>query len=238
MAEGADKGQLERHTQDPAARPDDADRPGDAPGGIDGRDLADLLAGSPDLGNTDLLAMAAEISAAPRRGRGRPPGAPNRKNADQIAYLQALGHRDPWVTLSMIQTADTKSLADALRSPARNKNGSPVKDADGNVVLQAPDLAGTLALQMQAASKLMEYHHAKMPVQLELPAGDKVPLMVIGEMTINQMGGSLGDFMSAGEVIEGEKPNEINGANVRMTDDHPHETDKPLKTKDDPTSTA
>lgn len=244
MSDDSEKGQVEAHTQastsgaapeaDGAAAIDGADHGDQAHGLFDGRDVADLLSGSPDLGDTDLLAMAAELSAGPRRGRGRPAGSPNRKNAEMISYLAALGHRDPWVTISLIQTADTRSLAMALRSPVRHKNGSPVKDADGKIMLQAPDYAGTLALQLQAASRIMDHHHAKMPQQLELGgAGDKVPWMAIGEMTVNVMGGPLDGVMSAGEVIEGEKANEINDRPVRPNEGRSHANAKPLKTNDD-----
>lgn len=240
MADDAENGQVAAHTP-PEAGGRDADPAAggdlDNGGGIDGRAVDDLLTGSPDLADTDMLAMAAELSAAPRRARGRPPGSPNRKNADMIGYLAALGHRDPWVTLSMIQTADTRTLAQALRAPAKNKNGSPVKDAEGNFVLEAPDYAGTLALQKSAAETLMAYHHAKMPVQLEMPVdGDRVPWMAIGEMNVHLHSSPMDGLMSAGEVIDGEKANEINGRSVRIQTDNAHDVDKPLKTKDDPAS--
>ncbi|MER8460156.1 hypothetical protein NKH24_29510 [Mesorhizobium sp. M1300] len=67
------------------------------------------MAGLPDGEGVDALA-AAEIVASPARARGRPLGAANRKNGDLIRYLQARGHRDPMVTLSMIQSADFKEL--------------------------------------------------------------------------------------------------------------------------------
>lgn len=237
MTNDRKEGQVEAHTPRAAAADPalDASGAGDPAHGLfDGRDVADLLTGSPDLAADDLLSMAAELTAGPRRGRGRPPGSPNRKNVEMIAYLQALGHRDPWLTLSLIQTADTKSLAMALRSPARNKNGSPVKDAQGQVVLQAEDLAGTLAMQIRAAEAIKRLHHSEMPVQLELPDGAGVPWMAIGEMTVNVMNGPLDGVMTAGEVIGGEKVNEINGSAVRLGNEPSHVNAKPLKTMDDP----
>lgn len=163
----SNEGQEEAHTHAATA----------ATSGLDalaGADPLDLLDGSPDLGDSDLLATAAELVAAPRRARGRPPGALNRKNGDMVAYLQSLGHRDPWLTLSMIQTADTEKLAQKLS----------MKRGD------------VLALQLRAADAIMPYHHAKKPQQLDLPVGDKRPLMVIGEMNV-AIGNDLG-FMSAG----------------------------------------
>src|SRR5690606_5892006 len=82
--------------------------------GSDGVEQLDLLAGSPDLDAEDGLAAAAEIIAAPRRARGRPAGATNKRNAAVFDYLEALGHRDPAVTLSLIQSADIAALAKHL----------------------------------------------------------------------------------------------------------------------------
>lgn len=187
--------------------------PGAAPIGDDqalpGADPADLIAGSPDIDAPDLLAVAAELSAAPRRARGRPAGSGNRKNGDMVAYLAALGHRDPWVTLSMIQTADTGALAQTLA----------MKRGDA------------LVLQLRAAEALMPYHHAKKPQQLDLPIGDKRPLMVIGEMNVAIMSGD--GFMSAG-IAPGEKANEINGDIVRDGATISHEEAKPLNAQDNP----
>jgi hypothetical protein len=139
MADPLKQGQPERHTGAPGAG-GAGDRPQlEADQALPGRDLADLLIGSPDVDAQDVLAAAAELIAAPRRGRGRPRGSPNRKNSEMIDYLAALGHRDPWLTLSLIQTADTVSLAKALGSPFLNAEGRPVKDLDGRVVYQAAE---------------------------------------------------------------------------------------------------
>lgn len=206
--------------------------PGAAPIGDDqalpGADPADLIAGSPDIDAPDLLAVAAELSAAPRRARGRPAGSGNRKNGDMVAYLAALGHRDPWVTLSMIQTADTGALANMLGSPMI-VDGVARLDRDGNVIMVPADRDKVLALQMRAAEALMPYHHAKKPQQLDLPIGDKRPLMVIGEMNVAIMGGD--GFMSAG-IAPGEKINEINGDIVRDGATISHEEAKPLNAQD------
>lgn len=146
----------EAHT--PAAAAADA-----AQAALPGADPDDLLAGSPDLDADDLLAMVAEPVLTQRRARGRPKGAANRKNGDMIGYLQALGHRDPWVTLSLIQSADFASLC-------------RVVGADS-----AKTRIQVLGLVTRAAEALMNYHHSKKPQQLELPVGDKRPLMVIGD---------------------------------------------------------
>ncbi|MER2536886.1 MAG: hypothetical protein ABTQ31_17170 [Rhizobiaceae bacterium] len=200
MAEDPKNGQSDAHT--PAAL------------GLDGPDPVDLLAGSPELDASDLLAMAAEPVLTSRRARGRPAGALNRKNSDMIAYLQALGHRDPWVTLSLIQSADTARLANILRVPLM-KNGKPQVSKAGTALYSTPDPAAVLALQMRAAEALMKYHHSAKPQQLELPVGDKRPLMVIGEMNVSIE--SSDGFMSAGIAPDrGEKVKEINGDAVAM----------------------
>jgi hypothetical protein len=89
-----------------------------------------------------------------------------------IAYLQALGHRDPWVTLSLIQSADFKALCKMV--------GATVEQGQG---------AGARTSRRKAADSLMNYHHSKRPQQLDLlPVGDKRPLMVIGEMNVSIVG--------------------------------------------------
>lgn len=220
----ADEGHPGAHTRaDPPAIDQAAE--------LGGRDPADLLAGSPDLEAQDLLAVAAELSAAPRRARGRPPGAANRKNADTIAYLQALGHRDPWVTLSLIQSADTAQLAEMLGAPLV-VDGVARLDREGKVIMVPAARDKVLALQMRAAEAIMPYHHAKKPQQLDLlDAGGKRPVMVIGEMNVTQIGGDA--FMSAGDPPRAEKGNEIKGEVVRQGEGVSHEEVKPLDLQDD-----
>jgi hypothetical protein len=222
MTKGVQDGHREARTP-PGAGAIEADQ------ALPGEDPADLLAGSPDLVASDLLAVAAELAAAPRRARGRPAGSGNRKNGDMIQYLQALGHRDPWVTLSLIQSADTAQLAKALRTPLM-KNGKQLVSKAGTPLFSQPDLVDVLSMQRQAAKDIMDYHHSKKPQQLELPPGDLRPLMVIGEMNVSI--GGVDGFMSAG-VAPPEKVNEINGDAVRIPDANPHETAKTLKDNED-----
>lgn len=215
MADDGEKGHGGAHTQPPAQQPgaaeldlgaaigDQAREPGDGDA-MAGADPAALVAGLP-IEDSDVLAMAAELVAAPRRARGRPPGSPNRKNADMIAYLAAKGHRDPWLTLSMIQTADTKALARAL----------------------CVEPVAVLSIQERAATTLMKYHHAQMPQQVELALPTARPLMVIGEMNVNIV--DAGGFMSAG-LAPDEKVNEISGDVVRETEPLSHGSTEPSDT--------
>lgn len=206
MADDADQGHQAAHTQPPAAAA--AEIP--SAGALPGPDPLDLIAGSPDLDATDLLAVAAELVAAPRRGRGRPAGSLNRKSGDMIEYLQAMGHRDPWFTLSAIQTADTMKLAMALRVPMQ-EDGKVKTDKKGNVLYNPPQPLAVLDLQRRAATDLMNYHHAKKPQQLELPPGAPRPVMIVGEMNVSIAGidGMLSGFEPP------RKANEINGDVVR-----------------------
>jgi hypothetical protein len=162
----------------------------------------DLLAGSLEIHDQDVLAVASELVAAPRRERGRPPGSSNRRNSQMFDYLAQLGHRHPAVTLSMIQTADTKALARAI----------------------CADAIDVLRLQVSAASALLPYDLAKKPQAIELPPGAPRPLMVIGEM--NVIGQQNVEFMSVGEPAK--KPNEINGRAVRLGEDESHDTSQDI----------
>ena len=118
-----------------------------------------------------------------------------------LRYLQALGHRDPLVTLSAIQTADTKALASKLGA----------KPAD------------VLRVQEAAARDMLPYVYAKKPVELALPAGDQRPVMIIGQMNVSQVEQQL--TMSAGAPPEDiERFQRVtDGEAVRSDDDASHE---------------
>lgn len=219
MSKKADQGQAAAHT--PGDR--GAQEP---PATLPGADPLELLAGSPDIDAQDVLALAAEPILSRRRARGRPEGAANRKNGDMIRYLAAHGHRDPWVTLSLIQSADTLKLAQAMRSPVM-KNGKQVVSKAGVPLFNTPSPMDVLAMQVRAADALMAYHHAKKPQQIELPIGDKRPMMVFGNVEHMQVIADGDGFMSAG-IMPGEKANEINGDAVRLGGDQPHENATPL----------
>lgn len=173
-----------------------------APGGDGEGDQLDLLAGSLEIDDTDTLAVAAELVARPRRERGRPPGATNKRNTQMFDYLERLGHRDPAMTLSMIQSADPLQLAKALGADSFK----------GRMAV--------LSLQRAAAADLMPYKYAKKPQALELPTDAKRPLMVIGEMTV--IGNQQNNAMSVGDPRP-KKANEINARAVRHAEDESHD---------------
>lgn len=188
-------GYSKAHTPPAPGAPPAAAADQEATEDADGDDLLALVDGSPDLLPIGGLAQAAEITASQRRGRGRPKGSTNRRNTALFEYLEALGHRDPAVTLSMWQTADTKELAKALGVGGGSKA-----------------LLAVAALQVRAAAELLPYKYAKKPQQLSLPDGaDQRAVMVIGELNGNVNVLAAGGFLSAGTPpIEGEKVNEIN----------------------------
>jgi len=165
-----------------------------------GDDEPDLLDGSPDLLDLDGIAMAANQIAAPRRERGRPKGAANKRNDAVFDYLEKMGHRNPAVTLSMIQTADTKALAKALG----------VDTPKGRLAV--------LQLQMKAAADLMPYRYAK-KVKAEVEVR-KLHMFLAGSMNDAPVLGQ-----AKGLSIFGT--NEINGLAVRQTDGQSHENEKP-----------
>ncbi len=165
-------------------------------------DQLDLLAGSLEIHDEDVLAAASEIIAKPRRERGRPPGSSNRRNTQVFDYLERLGHRDPAVTLSMIQSADTVQLARALGAD----------NAKGRFAV--------LGLQRAAAAELMPYKYAKKPQQIDLPPDRLRPMMVIGEMNVGI--NTQSDVMSVADPRK-KKSNEINGASLRIVENDPHE---------------
>lgn len=171
----------------------------------------DLLAGSLEIGDEDTLAVAAELVARPRRERGRPPGSANRRNTQVFDYLERLGHRDPAVTLSMIQSADPVQLAATLGADTFK----------GRMAV--------LALQRSAAAELMPYKYAKRPQAIELPPDAKRPMMVIGEMSvINQHN----EFMSVGDP-RSKKANEINADAVRISNNDPHDDSQTVENTDE-----
>lgn len=195
MSDRRENGCLEAHTPAPdaGAQPaDGADRPGEtaqAPAAeLPGTDPDQLLAGLPEEAAVDVLELVAETALAPRRARGRPAGAGNRKNAELIAYLAARGHRDPWVTLSLIQSADFRALCTLVGADT------------------AKSRLQVLKIQQSAAEAIMPYHHSRKPQQLELPAGDRRPLLAIGELNLNLV--SQDGTMSAGIPVPQPEQNQ------------------------------
>lgn len=215
MSKEPNQGQSETHT--PVAGAGDQVLPG--------ADPLDLLAGSPDLGVDDLLAMAAEPTLTQRRARGRPAGALNRKNADMIQYLAALGHRDPWVTLSLLQSADTMQLAMALRVPMQ-ENGFALKNERGDILYHPPQPLAVLSIQKAAAEALMKFHHSAKPQQLDLPVGEgnKRAVMIIGDgnnvAVIQGNGYASDEFLPPAEVQQNQGV--IEGEAVRQKPDQSH----------------
>jgi hypothetical protein len=168
-------------------------------------DQADLLDGSPDLGDLDVLAQAAETSAAGRRARGRPKGSANKRNDRVFDYLEALGHRNPAVTLSLIQSADLVELAKAIGA----------NTPKGRLAL--------LQIQRQAAADLMPYNFAKKPQKIEAEV-TRTHLFLAGQIGTGAPGGG-------GMSLFGSSK-EINGLAVRQTEGESHGSEKPSDIND------
>jgi hypothetical protein len=191
----------------PAGAASDANPHGRAAGRIDQADgdQADLLDGSPDLGDLDVLAQAAETSAAGRRARGRPKGSANKRNDRVFDYLEALGHRNPAVTLSLIQSADLVELAKAIGA----------NTPKGRLAL--------LQIQRQAAADLMPYNFAKKPQKIEAEV-TRTHLFLAGQIGTGAPGGG-------GMSLFGSSK-DINGLAVRQTEGESHGSEKPSDIND------
>lgn len=143
-------------------------------------DQADLLLGSPDLDNIDAISMAANLSARPRRERGRPKGASNLRNTKVFDYLEALGHRDPAVTLSMIQSANTTALAAVLGC----------------------DPIDVLKVQAKAASDLMPFKYAKRPLAVDVTKTERHIFYAASLADHPTIEGDTGLSIFGGQVVE------------------------------------
>ena len=156
-----------------------------------------MIAGSPDVSATDMLSVAAELVARERRGRGRPAGSPHRRNGEMFRYLESLGHRHPAVTLSMIQNADTRTLARLLGTVAVNDDGVVQLDGDGRPVIVPADPLDVLKVQAKAAADLLPFDLAK-KVHIDTPPDRPRPVMFFGDVSVTQV--SASGLMSAGEA--------------------------------------
>jgi hypothetical protein len=143
-------------------------------------DLFDLLKGSVEHGAQDTLARAASGMGA-KPGPGRPLGSKMRRNVDLADYLAAHGHRDPAYTLSLIQTIDPVVLAGLMRE-------------HGKQFVRALDRI------IKAATALVPYVQARKTPEIVLPAPMQRPLMVIGQMNVQQI--SSDGALSAGLIMD------------------------------------
>jgi hypothetical protein len=112
----------------------------------------DDLAGDPPpeqmtLADVDGL-LAGLAAPVKRRGRGRPPGARNRRTTDMLEYLERSGYAPPMLRLARIAAADTKTLATSLRCR----------------------IAEAFDRQQAALIALLPYWHQKLPIAAEIEA--------------------------------------------------------------------
>ncbi len=124
----------------------------------------------------------ASILGDHRRARGRPKGSQNRASKDLAEYLLRMGFSDPALNLAKLANADPVKLAEELSAPYRPASG-PRK---GELVESSMSPGDALKLIKDANAELLPYFHAKRPQQVELPAGQQMGVMIIGQMNINQ----------------------------------------------------
>lgn len=113
----------------------------------------------------DLLGSPA--GAEVRRGRGRPPGALNRRTTEMIAYLERLGFEPPMLQLAKVAAADTRELATALRCSR----------------------ADAFDRQQAARVALLPYFHSRMPLEAVVQTQSAVGI-VLGALPGEPMAGA------------------------------------------------
>lgn len=139
-------------------------------------DLPEGAAGQPVATADDLFGLELEgfggqaIRPPIARGRGRPPGSPNRSTTKLREMLLARGYRDPMEWQAALITADPRELAAALA-------GGKVEHV---TFAQALEVA---KLQRAAASDLNPYFNQAMPKQVEVKTEALRPLFVINRAT-------------------------------------------------------
>ncbi|NTF67700.1 hypothetical protein [Rhizobium rhizogenes] len=119
----------------------------------------------------------ASILGDHRRARGRPKGSQNRASKDLAEYLLRMGFSDPALNLAKLANADPVTLAAELSEPYLSK---------GQWLEGSMTPGDALKLIKDANAELLPYFHAKRPQQVELPAGQQMGVMIIGQMNINQ----------------------------------------------------
>lgn len=134
---------------------------------IEGMHKSHTPAANDGAGDVDLftaeLSLFDEATIPPPRGRGRPPGSPNRTTVQLQKLLLAKGYRDPAEFMAALASMDTKELAERLSCTK----------------LEA------IAVQQRAAEKLMPYFHQAMPQAVELKGDVPRKLIVMGDVVQN-----------------------------------------------------
>lgn len=133
----------------------------------------------------DVLGEAGAVASA-RRGRGRPPGAVNRRTRDMIEFLEAAGFEPPMLQLAKVAAADTAELASALRCTK----------------------AAAFDRQQAARIALLPYWHSKQPAEVSVATQGAVGIM-FGVIADSDGDGEVLDGDSLLSVpIEGSEENQ------------------------------
>lgn len=134
---------------------------------IQGMQSTHTPAANDGAGDLDLfgaeLDLFEQATIAPPKGKGRPPGSPNRSTVQLQKLLLAKGYRDPAEFMAALQSMDTKELAEKLSCGK----------------LEAAQL------QLRAAERLMPYFHQAMPQAVELKTDTPRKLIVMGDVVQN-----------------------------------------------------
>lgn len=129
-----------------------------------------------------------------QRGRGRPPGAANKRNAD-LAKLVAQQHGDPVLFMASLYSTPLDQLVELML----------VADPGGKIQKMGDIVAKALAVQLQAAKSVAEYTHSKKPVQAEIKVGvDGIIVMpaanMLGGGPVEQVMGKIADAVNSGAI--------------------------------------
>lgn len=152
-----DRGQLDQGIADlvAAIHKSEADQPGLFDDGEEGEPV-------------DLLEKATRKTVDQKKGRGRPPGATNRRSDALFDYMEARGYTNPGVILFQLANMDPVELLGQLTTV-------PITMEHADQVIKL------LQLKQKAAADLMQYGYSKKPLQVETKA-ETLHLFVTGNM--------------------------------------------------------
>lgn len=129
-----------------------------------------------------------------QRGRGRPPGAANKRNTD-LARLIAQQHGDPVLFMASLYSTPLDQLVELMM----------IADPGGKLQKMGDIVSKAIAIQLQAARSVAEYTHSKKPVQAEIKVGvDGVIVMpganVLGGGPVEQVMAKVADAVNHGRI--------------------------------------
>lgn len=112
----------------------------------------------PDAGRLAVLRQARD-----NRGRGRPPGAKNRRTDDFARYLLSFGQH-PAITMMQIQATPPEVL---IQASEQEKVHSFGKNGEPRIVIERMTYADAQSLRIRCAEGLMPFLESKKPVAID-----------------------------------------------------------------------